>query len=258
MKTKVIVLVLALAVFFSVPAAAKSFSKDGISLTFPDEYLVITPELIDEHPEIAESFEGQTDKSLKAHMEGNGILYLAIEKGEVRQIQFRAEKGAEGSFAEKVGDLSLLSNESIKDSAGEMALVIQQKTNSKVAEDYRVVMSQSGIKAIRFELLSNETDYACVQYVTIRNGYIYSLTGYDSPGSDAAFLGDIFDTLSIEKESKPITVAQGNQWLTTVITVLLILVAAAVIIRVIITFVYDFKNRDNDVREFVKIKRRKF
>ena len=258
MKIKAVVLAVVFALLLCVPAAAKTYSQGDISVDIPDEFGVITPEYVEEHPEIAEIFEGQTDKSLKAHMEDNGILFIAVEKNEVRQIQLRVEEGAPNSYVKNVGDLSLLSNESIKESAGEIARTIEQKTDSKVKEDYRVVQSHSGIKAIRFELLAKDAEYACIQYVTVRNGKLYSLTGYDALGSNMDFLADAFDGLSIKKDSDPITVQQGNQLLSTVITVLLIVVAVLVIGRIVATFIHDFKNRDNDVREFVKIKRRKF
>ena len=71
-------------------------------------------------------------------------------------------------------------------------------------------------------------------------------------------LADIFETLRIDKQRSGFTVAKGAQVVTTIIVVALVAVAIIVIVRLIASFVTDFKNRDNDVREFVKIKRRKF
>ena len=251
MKLKVLFLALALALSLCLPVAAASVSGGGISLDMPDDYLIITPDTAKDNAEAAKVL-GFTEKTLKTHMQDNGMLFLALTGNNTKQIQLRELLCSEDSFAAKIGDLSLLDNEDIRNSAA----ILLENANLEGSTKYQVVANSGGLKAIK--ITSSGDTFMSEQYITVRNGKIYSLVGFDAPGANTEYLADIFETLRIDKQRSGFTVAKGAQVVTTIIVVALVAVAIIVIVRLIASFVTDFKNRDNDVREFVKIKRRKF
>ncbi len=248
-RIKAIVLALCLVFALCVPAAAAKVAGDGVSIEISDDFLVITPQNVAKNAATAKVL-GFTEKTLKTHMTENGMLLLALTGNNTRQIQLREQISAKDSYAAKIGDLSLLSNEDIRESA---RILLEQMNLQGESE---VISNANGLKAIK--LVSVNEDMQSVQYITVRNGRIYSLVGYDAKGADTDYLADVFETLNIEKKSGKFSLAGATGVVTTIIVSLLILVAVIVIIRLIISFVVDFRNRDNDVREFVRIKRRKF
>ena len=251
MRLRSLVLALLLFAVICLPAAATTLSGNGLELELPDEYLIITPDNVSDNSSAAKTL-GFTDKTLKTHMEDNGMIFLALLGNNTKQIQLRELVADPDSFAAKIEDLSLLNNENIRESAA----VLMEQISLSAESDWEVVANTSGLKAIKITVPGEET--VSIQYVTVRNGKIYSLVGYDAPGSEMEFLADVFETMVIEKKRSGFSVTGASQIITTVIVVLLVAVAVVVIIRLIASFVIDFRNRDNDVREFVKIKRRKF
>lgn len=251
MRIRSLVLAIAFCFALCLPVAAATVAGDGLSVSVPDDYLIITQDNVKDNAEAAKVL-GFTDKTLKTHMKDNGILFLGLIGNNTRQIQFRELQGASDSYATKIDDLSLLSNESIRNSAD----LIMQGLSIPVGSRFEIVANTSGLKAIKITIPDEET--VSVQYVTVRNGIIYSLVGYDSPAADMSYLADMFESLNIKRKSNGFTVSGATQIITTIIVVLLIAVAVVVIVRLIISFVIDYRNRDNDVREFVRIKRRKF
>ncbi len=251
MKLKALLLALLLITVVAFPASAATLKGDGISLEVPDEYLIITPDNVSENVKAAKVL-GFTEKTLKTYMQDNGMIFLGLVGNNTRQVQLRAKTGGEDSFAAKIGDLSLLDNENIRESAA----VIMDQLDLSATDRYEVVANTGGLKAIK--ITAESEDGTSVQYVTIRNGVIYSLVGFDAAGSSMDYLADIFESLEIKKEKGGFTLAEGTQIVTTVIVVLLMLAAVVVIIRLLISFVRDFRNRENDVSEYIKIKRRKF
>ena len=250
-RIKAIALALCLVLALCVPAAAAKVAGDGVSIEISDEFLVITPQNVAKNAAAAKVL-GFTEKTLKTHMTENGMLLLALTGNNTRQIQLREQVAPSDSYAAKIGDLSLLDNENIRESA--KALLEQMSLPGQA--DVQVVSNSNGLKAIRLSAVSDNV--LSVQYITVRNGRIYSLVGYDAADADTDYLADIFETLNIEKKGGKFSLAGATGVVTTIIVSLLILVAVIVIIRLIISFVVDFRNRDNDVREFVRIKRRKF
>ena len=236
---------------FQASAATLSLKNGNVALTLPDEYIAVTQDNTSSHKNEAQLL-GFTDKTLKKHMRDNGILLLALTGNNTRQIQLRCVDGPQDGFAAKVGDLSLLDDDAITESAGQLAAQLA----GVEADDCTVVANADGIKAIR--IVSSTEETAVYQYVTVRNGEIYSLVGYDGLNSDGAYLAGVFETLTIKKLSPGFSIADGSQLVTTIIIIGLIAVALFIIIRLVISFVYDFRNRENDVSDYVKIKRRKF
>lgn len=253
MKLRVLAFSLCLLAVFGINAFAAelSLNNGSVSVTLPEEYITVTQDNVSEHAYHA-ALLGYNAKSLKSHMQDNGILLLALTGNNTRQIQLRVSEGGEDSYAAKIGDLSLLTDEALVSSATEL---VAQLSGTNV-EECSIVENQNGIKAI---LISSTGENAVTyQYITVRNGDIYSLVGHDAKDSDGSFLTAVFDSLSVKKESTGFSVTDGSLILTAAIILLLICGGLFLIIRLIISFVHDFRNRENDVSDYIKIKRRKF
>ena len=234
-------------------ASAKTLtlSEGNISVTVPGEFIAVTQDNVSDYADAATSL-GFTVKSLKSHMKDNGILVLLLTGNNTCQVQLRVSEGSEDSFAEKIGDFSMLTDQALAQSASELVKAMTDTT----VDECSIVENSNSIKAI--ELITATKESSVWQYITVRNGDIYSLVCYDSPDSDGIAVRKMFDSLNIKQETFGFTVGDGAQIVTAAIILPLIGGAVFLIIRLIMSFVHDFRNRENDVSDYIKIKRRKF
>lgn len=229
----------------SVSAAEVKDSENALSITIPDDYVVLKKDNAKEKVDFIESL-GYSVDSFKASLlptknNPTETLFLAVKQNKESQI---ALKTWATDFSKKVVDFSGLDDSSLFKTAEE--LISTEKTNKKI-----VLANGMKLVEVRSESKDSGGDFCSVQYLTVRSGRFYSLN-FTFPGKiDAQKVQSAWDTL--------VTMHIGNNqeaasWdfdsiLTMVILGVGILVSLIVAVLIIISVVKDIKKRRADINE---------
>lgn len=239
MKKAICLLLSLIVITFSViPALALEYKEYRASFELPQEYVEINAENASKYEEVLK-YMGHTKNSFKKHLEKNNILLFAILKDNSRQVQLKANQT---DFSKQVEDISLLENDALND--------VGKKIIGTENANWNMV-DIGGV--IYYEIATNakESDQTCsVQYVTIKNGYIYNLSLYgDAQNVSDAFLQegvDLVSRLTVTSQKNKITADDGVTVIEILIISLLIIVAAVGVVLIIISFIKDAKNKQTD------------
>ena len=242
MKLKAFALFLLFAVIFSVTAFADTPKDVNMSLNFDDGYFVITEDTVSKNQEIIENL-GYTKSSFKELFTKGSLVAFVLHSGTKTQIQIRVDKT---SFTEKLEDLSLLNSENLTTVAKEIS-----PSCKKTVDISGTVFLQSVSET------NDETGkYSVSQYVTVKNGSLYTFSFY-STAPNESFENETLILSPIKTLKKKAGLAE-TVLLVIMSVVIVAFVAAAGFLAVSIFSQIKRGREDNDVREFVKIKRRRF
>ncbi len=214
-------------------------SQAGIDFSVPSAYTCITPDTVKQNTSVVEMLGHSTD-SLKAFMAENDLLLLAVMPQNAAQLQLRV---SQTEFSKDIISL---------DGLGTTELT---RIGEKLAEDF-TLQTVNGIPY--FCTVQSGTGYGTVQYITVKNGAVYRLVYYGTSMAEAKVAVEslhIKDTKSADLPGKGMTIFLS---ITIIAVILLALVA---IFLLCLSFYKDLKERygeKNDVREYIRIKRRKF
>ena len=242
MKTKAFALFLALMCLFSITAFAATPADVDISLNLDEEFFIITEDLVSKNEEIVENL-GYTKSSFKALFTKGTLVAFILHSGTKSQIQIRAE---ETQFSKKLEDLSLLSEENLLSVAKELSSGAKGVVNIK---DTAFVHSVS-------QITDDAGSYSVSQYITIKNGRLYTFNFYSNSPSES-FEQQVLAAAQIKTIKKKATVTETVMLVLMSVLILGFATAMGFLIFSIISQIRK-KREDNDVREFVRIKRRKF
>lgn len=217
---------------FSVTAESYTLS-DGIGIALPDGYTLLTPTNLNNHGETVASLD-YTAQKLKKHMTDSGILFIAVDKDNKNQFQLKALKT---DFSKNTVDLKNLGDSELK--------TIGEKLMSGNFE----TVSINGTVYYR-AVTDGLSSYATVQYVTVKNGLVYTLSYY---GASAPVAVSAAETLKI-----PDVTPHSDK--TVLLTVFLWIALVAVLVTAVLltlSLISDIRqsHEENDVREFIRIKR---
>jgi len=235
----IFVMALLLSLFtFPVQAETYSFKQENLGIDFSDEYTVLTPSNLNKNSDIVEAI-GHSVTSLKTNMQNNGIILMAVTDKNQHQIQL---KSATTTFTSEIVSLSSLSGTQLDTVATQL-----------VGKDYEVAY-KNNIVFLKIKTLTSE--YTSVQYVTVENGKLYTLVYY---GADLSRLDTVLNSLIIT-EISGFSLLDGTTVLQIVLISIVIVAVMVAVVLLIISFIKDYKDRngENDVRDYIKIKRRKF
>ena len=222
---KAIVLLIALLIFsFPLSAAAES----GVEIDVGKEFF--TAETEDGKAKIAEITDMSTEE-LNSFCDSGGIIFLAVNKDNSKQIRISCLKN---KFSEAAENISLLSDEEIE-------RLIPDITD--VASDECEIVDKNGQKFIRCvsSLSDSGGSFFLTQYITVANGKNYILSFY-TPSEDREFTEGIFNTYNCKDFLK--TQESGGKGASFGIIAASVL-TFAVILFIIYTFIRDFKRNEN-------------
>ncbi len=241
---------------FWIPASAETFSdaQRGVTLQVPDGYTVVTAETLDEQAEYLETL-GHSVDSFGTYFSKDGLLLFAASADGDRQVQLKC---VQTDFTAEIGDLSLLDDTKAREVASK---IISDTT--KATWD---LFEFSGMKL--FEIRTSTADsggaFCTVQYVTIRNGSLYTLACYSAgenlAQADLDAAAEMLSGFRIQQQKQKFSVFDAESIFLTALICLAILAALGVMGFIVYSFFKDAKRKrdENDVSEYVKIKRRKF
>ena len=239
----IILSIFVLAILFSlftltVQAETYTFKDENLQIDFSDEYTVLTPSNLNKNSDLIESI-GHSVISLKTKMNNDGIVLMAVAEENHQQIQL---KSATTTFTSQIVSLSSLSSTQLDTVAKQI-----------VGNDYEVLYKND---TVFLKISTTTSEYSSSQYITVENGKLYTLVYY---GADPSRLDAILNSMIITKNSS-FSFLDGTTILQIVLISVAVVAVIVAIVLIIISFVKDFKKRndENDVRDYIKIKRRKF
>ena len=168
-KIKISLLVLVLSLIFSFSISA--LKTDQLT---PNEDFFIYSASPDKVAEIVE----MTKEDLKTDIESKGIIFLAVDKENTRQIQLTE---TENKFSTTVSNLSNLSDSSIRS-------LVPDITGLENIKGKIVLHNEQ--KYVRIELKSKE--YILTQFFTVEDKKLYTLSFYTDIETSTNYIKDTF------------------------------------------------------------------
>ena len=243
--------------FAVIGVLAETVVKDdahSLSLTLPENYLLLNTETAEDNIELIESL-GYSLSSFKAYLKstGNGemqTLFLGIDPSSKAQITV---KSWSTDFSEKIGNLALLDDEALSKTAKELV--------STTGASYKSV-SANGMKLIEVRSNGKDSggDFCSVQYITICNNNFYSLNFTFTGNIDDQKVNVAWDTLATFNIKTDLGNGAWDVGSVLIVVLLSLAILGAVVISIVIiyTIIRDIKKRNTDPNETVDfIERRK-
>ena len=245
------VTVITLLTFTAFAASKAENSEHELTLTLPEEYVLLSSETAEENEDLLESL-GYSEDAFKNYLKQVGntqILFLGVNPDNMSQVTVKASST---EFSKKVIDFSLLTNEALQKTASDLVQV--KGATYKLAE-------VSGIKLIEVRATDKDSggEFCSIQYLTVRNGVLYTV-GY-------TFNGPVNDTKvntawgSIQSLSiQDVTTSSAFDLGTILLMFLLsaVVIAGVVVVGLIVyTFIRDIKNKKASPNQEVEYIRRK-
>ncbi len=234
----ILMLVLLCLVSFS-NVAAESFNKNGASLTFPEGFTVLNEENLSKNSETVKML-GHSVSSLKTQMEKSGIIAIAVDSDNSEQFIYKC---VVSSFSERTESFDSFNDEALK------------KINTEMFGGNARVEKINGTTYFYTKSYTENSDFYTYQYVTVQSGKLYSFIYY---GNTKERITDLMSTVKIEKAGQGTSFTQiGTIVLMSLVMIGIIVVLVLIAISVI-RDLSDKKNEENDVAEYIRIKRRKY
>ena len=171
---------------------------------------------------IAEILEETTD-TLDSYCYNNGIIYLALNEKNTKQIRVTEYSTA---FSESVGELTSLSDDKIAALAPEM-----------VGEGFHTetVTQKNGRKFIKATALSEDSGgkFTLIQYITVTSKKEYTLSFYTASGENTDYAEKVFSTLSFGEGAAKKTEKKPYGYIFMALTVIFVLFGAYIVYTLI-------------------------
>lgn len=241
LKLKIICLVLVLLSVFSVTCLAATPSEHNMELSFDDGYVVITQANISEYTEIIEKM-GYSKKSFQSLFVDGSLVAFILHSESKSQIQIKVIKT---QFSQETKSLSYIKEEKIAQVA------------EKISPDYSRLLLLGDTYFICTDKNINDESgkYSASQFSTVENGKLYTITIFNN-NPTYEFNVSVLKKINIKAQVKRSGV---NDTLYDIFFLVSIIAVLGLIIYLIISTISSFREKeDNDVREFVRIKRRRF
>ena len=177
LKIKILFAVLlAVVVLFPISAAANA----SVDMKDIDETFYVFSNASDR--EKVSKITGEETEDLKEYCSSNGIIYLAVNEDNSKQIRISRTKS---NFSEKLGNISFLTDGEIEDVFAE---------DIKASSKYKLTEKNSQ-KFIVFENRYSDSGgkYTLTSFVTVANENLYTLSFYTSENSDTEYMEKVFD-----------------------------------------------------------------
>ena len=223
MKIKILFAVLlAVVVLFPISAAANA----SVDMKDIDETFYVFSNASDR--EKVSKITGEETEDLKEYCSSNGIIYLAVNEDNSKQIRISRTKS---NFSEKLGNISFLTDGEIGDVFAE---------DIKASSKYKLTEKNSQ-KFIVFENRYSDSGgkYTLTSFVTVANENLYTLSFYTSENSDTEYMEKVFDGYECDSFLNHNS-NSNNGYTLIIVTVLLALLA----LWIIYTLVRDLISKD--------------
>lgn len=237
--------------FTAFAASTAQNSEHELTLTLPEEYVLLSSETAEENAELLESL-GYSETAFKNYLkqvDNTQILFLGVNPDNMAQVTVKASST---EFSKKIIDFSLLTDEALQKTAKDLVAV--KGASQKKAE-------VNGIKLIEVRATDKDSggEFCSIQYLTVRNGVLYTV-GYtfNGPVSEAK-VNTAWESIQ-SLDIKDVTTSSAFDLGTILLMFLLsaVVIAGVVVVGLIIyTFIRDVKNKKASPNQEVEYIRRK-
>ncbi|MBQ8203587.1 MAG: hypothetical protein IJZ75_04840 [Clostridia bacterium] len=207
MKIKFLILTLCFMFSLSLPVAA---AGKGYVIELPEEYIVSYGE--SKEDKVAEIF-GMEDEKYKNYFSSNGMLFIAVKEDNSAQLRFSKYTN---EFSAQLGNLSNLNDGEFKEIAEKLSKGREYKT-LKSGEQTFIAITET--------LKDSGGEYTSIQYITVKNGYVYQLSCYNAGDSVSEEIENIFSTLKFSESN-------NFNWLYAMIIVACVILAGVIVIMI--------------------------
>ncbi len=243
------------ALMFTVSASAKTVSQNGIKVTFPSEYIVLTTENLSDNEDFVESI-GHTRDSLKKAMSDGNILFYAANKANTKQIHI---KSWTTDFSKRVNNLSEL-DEKLRDATLESIKKILVEDGNQIL--FSNTFTHDNCLYLKLAVhIDAEEPFCYIQYVTVAGGKFYSMVYYNAHGylsvTEQKDADKVLSTVKINTKGGPSIGALPI--VETALIALLIIASLAVMFFIIRSFILDFMGKraePEQIPDRIKVKRK--
>lgn len=173
---------------------------------------------------------GMTSDELKNYCSENGIVFIAVNEDNTKQIRVSV---TESEFSSSIGNLTNLSDDKITalipDITGSVSGEITEKDGQRFIKTAEALSDSGG-------------EYSVISYVTVAAKKDYILSFYTAAGTSTDYTGEVFDSFSSEDFYKE---ADEKSYFVYVIIAAIVLLALGSV-YIIFTLVRDIKNDRED------------
>ena len=220
--------------------SAESISKNGATLDFPDGFTVLYKENLSKNTEVVKLL-GHSVQSLKKEMDQSGIVAIAVDEGNTEQFVYKC---VISEFSEQTESFNSFNDEALA------------KINTEMFGGNAKIQRINEIVYFYTKSFTESAEFYTYQYVTVQNGRLYSFIYY---GNDATRISTLIETAKLEIEGEDKSYTQiGPIILMSVVMVAAIVAMVLIAISVIRDITNDKRAEENDVAEYIRIKRRRF
>lgn len=209
-----------------------SAESHNLKLSLSDDYLVLTEENANKYSEEIKAF-GYTVSSFKNYLIQNNIIIFGLDTKNKTQV---AVKTFETDFSKEIEELSLLSDNALNDVAKKLVTVKGASWRTAKVNGMRMI-------EMRYTGSDAGGNFYSVQYITVRNGKIYSFcTNFNGEKSDAKteIAWNLVKNLNIENVTVKGAWTPSAIFEFAVIWVIIVIAAAAAVV-IIVSFIRDRK-----------------
>ncbi len=232
-----VIVVVTLAIMGSFGANAQTYSLSGdIEIALPDDFTLLTSDNLKTNEATLEEL-GHSISSLHKYMDEKHIIFIALDEGNENQVQLGA---FQTEFSKDVQDLGGLKAEEL-----------QRVGNQMLGGNFEII-SINGWIYFKTKL-DGLAGYGTIQYITFKNGMLYTLSYY---GSDGEMANTIAAGLTLPEKKSQLNTK------TVLISILLwvaLVIALVTMVLLSLSLISELRKsrEDNDVREYIRIKRRR-
>lgn len=208
------------ALAFAVLTLSLTLSAAEITENPGKEFLIYGDKQSNE--KIAEILE-ETADSLDNYCYNNGIIYLALNEKNTKQIRVTENSTA---FSESIGELTSLSDDKIAALAPEIA---------GSGFHTETVTQKSGRKFIKATALSEDSGgkFTLIQYITVTSKKEYIISFYTTSGENTDYAEKVFSTLSFGEGATKKTEKKPYGYIFMALTAVFVLFGAYIVYTLI-------------------------
>ena len=186
---------------------------------------------------IAEILEETVD-TLNNYCHNNGIIYLAVNEKNTKQIRLTENSTA---FSQSVGELSNLSNDKITALAPEIA----------GTGFHTETVENGGRKFIKATALSQDSGgkFTLIQYITVTAKKEYVLSFYTAAGDGTDYTEQVFSALSFGENTVPKSEKKPYGYVFLALTVIFVLFGAYIVYTLIRDIKADRREMPEEEKE---------
>ncbi len=171
----------------------------------------------------------KTDEdSLKEKVKKQNIMFLAVNSDNTKQIQLTVN---ETQFANTVGNLSNLSDSSIKSLLPDITGIENIKGN---------IVIKDGQKYVKINLKTDDDGYILTQYFTVENKKLFTLSFYTDQDTDTDYIETAFPTDTASDDS--ITIGKTPK-IFKIAVIIGIMLFSIIFILLLISLIKDLRDK---------------